>query len=175
MAKKSFSFNTNSTQTQQNQKAVQTILKRPEEYPTRTQTADPLPGQTSIYDHLTAPDNITPVYRRKSAEKRTVKKQLTFSPETYRKASNAAFDMDISVNAYLNAVLSAEIAARLLPADLYQANQNLKAKQLPRTRRVIALFTPSLFEEADKTAAAAGISFNSYVVMVIENGAEYQL
>lgn len=173
MKKKQFVFDPDQTAEQSNARAVTAVLNKarkphptqtPDQYPTKTQTLEPLPGQASLFEpganrHPAGTERV--IIRRKSDEKRTKHKQLLISPDAYKNLRERAENEDTTINNCLSALLASAIISGMKV-------KREKAGQ-PKTCRQIAIFTPSLLEEIETTAAAQGVSLNEFICFVLEN------
>lgn len=172
--KKSFSFNLPKQETENNQKAVTAVLnrRRPDpqgnDYPTRTQVLEPLPGQASLFDPETMQEQRRPapsaghaVIRRKSAERRTKTKQLQITPAARKNLRERAENEDISINECINQLTAAAIRKGM--------KVHREKKSEPKSCRQVIILTPSMLDEIETTAAAQGVSLNEFICYVLEN------
>ena len=164
--RKTFIFDPDQKAKTGNARAVKSVLNRkrktdPDTLPTRTQLQDPLPGQQSLFDADPQSRPQAAFYRRKSAEKVTKHKQLLITPTARQNLLKRASAEDISINSCLNALMAAAIRSGL------QVKRD-KAGE-PKTCRQIAIFTPSLLESIENTAAAQGVSLNEFICFALEN------
>lgn len=172
--KKSFNFALPKQETANNQKAVTAVLKRrrpdPQgnDYPTRTQVLEPLPGQASLFDPETAPKadgkqtgaNAI-ILRRKSAQKRTKAKQLLITPTARRNVRERAEKEDFSINDCIIALTAAAIRNGM------KVRREKKAE--PKTCRQILVIPPAFETEIESAAQAQGVSLNEFICYVLEN------
>lgn len=174
--KKSFSFNLPKQETENNQKAVTAVLnrRRPDpqgnDYPTRTQVLEPLPGQKSLFDMETATKTTGAghaVIRRKSAERRTKTKQLQITPTARKNLRERAENEDISINECINQLTAAAIRTGM------QIKRERKSE--PKSCRQVIILTPSMLDEIETAAAAQGVSLNEFICYVLENSEKVKI
>lgn len=169
--KKSFSFDTGKASTASNEKAVTAVLNQarqtPDTWPTRTQLQEPLDGQQSLFDQPTGYPVITAAWRRKSAEKRTIRKQLVISPTARENLQKRAKNEDMSANECVNQLTAAAIRNGL----------QIHREKAPETKSLRLLFvtTPTLIQAIEQAAAAQDVSLNEFICYVLENNEKVSL
>ena len=176
--KKDFSFSTDEG-VAQNREAVSRLLKKKDparqsdldQLPTRSQLMEPAPGQISMFEEepkqIRKTTDLRPARRLpEKAEYRTVRKQLLVSPRVHEIALERATAAGKSFNSYLFELL--ETAAET------EINEIRRKRFTNKTRRLIAVLTPSLFNDADRKAEELEMSFNDFVSYVLENAEEFE-
>lgn len=169
--KKSFSFDTGKASTASNEKAVTAVLNQarqtPDTWPTRTQLQEPIPGQQSLFDQQNSSTVIPATWRRKSAEKRTIRKQLVISPTARKNLQERAKNEDMSANECVNQLTAAAIRTGL----------QIRRETAPETKslRLIFVTTPTLEKAIEQAADAQDVSFNEFICYVLENNEKVSL
>ena len=163
--KKSFSFDTGKASTASNEKAVTAVLNQARQtvdtWPTRTQLQEPLDGQQSLFDQPADYPIIAPSWRRKTGEKRTIRKQLVISPTARKNLQERAENEDMSINECVNQLTAAAIRNRL----------QIHREKAPETKslRLIFVTTPTMVQAIEQAAAKQDVSLNEFICFVLEN------